>query len=103
MSNDIDSSGIVIATRFTEYLAEQKELFKKYKIDFVNEDAYDEGTEEYLGTDVYYVMEGRVLHGSSLHELLADLLQAIYDETDGQMYSEVGDEKSTVPGDREVN
>lgn len=86
---DIDKYRIeylAIQEKFDHFVDELRGLFVKHKIDLYNRDTYD-GKDEYAGTDVHFIIDGNKIPTITLHETLEEILQDIFDASQGTMYN----------------
>lgn len=68
-----------------EFKEELKELFIKHQVDLINYDQYDHFLAEnpvYLRTDIFPVLAGHPWYGDTLHDILEEVLNEIYDAAD---------------------
>lgn len=82
---------LAIQEKFDHFMDELRGLFVKHKVDLYNHDVYN-GNEEYVGTDVHFIIDGNRIPVITLHEALAEILQDIYDASGGLMYSNEDEE-----------
>jgi len=78
---------ITEGVKYQDFVNDLKELFYKWRLDFVNYDNYD-GEGNYTGTDVYLKFGDQTWMGDTLHDVLAEAVWQIHDETKGQMYDQ---------------